>query len=232
MSSHRHTPPGTHEYDEEPEVGLPERLPTNEKLIWQGSPNWRSMALEVFHVRKVAYYFLGIFVLRGLFVGEELGWQAGIMSAMLLLPLFAFALATLTAIAYLSARDTLYTITDKRVVMRIGIALTLTYNIPLKLISAAGIHVRKDSSGDLPITLLAGNKIAFVNLWPHTRPWKLVSPQPMLRCIPNVEQVAAQLAKAWSSHTDQTAVPLKQNKELSVNGTSDARPNSGRLAVQ
>jgi Bacterial PH domain len=231
MTSHRHTPPGTHEYDEEPQVGLPERLPDNETLIWQGSPNWRSMAMEVFHVRKIAMYFLGIFVLRGLFVGEELGWQAGLVSAMFLLPLFAFALATLAIIAYLSARDTLYTITNKRVVMRVGIALTLTYNIPLKLIGAAGIHVRKDRSGDLPLTLANGNKIAFINLWPHTRPWKIASPQPMLRCIPEVEQVAAQLAIVWSAANQQIAVPLKQTRDVS-SSVSNGRLENSSLAAQ
>ena len=42
--------------------------------------------------------------------------------------------------AWLSARNTVYTITDRRVVMRIGIVLTLTFNLPFKRIAAAGLQ--------------------------------------------------------------------------------------------
>ena len=41
----------------EPIRGLPDRLPPGETLLWQGEPQFRSMALRVFHARKVAIYF-------------------------------------------------------------------------------------------------------------------------------------------------------------------------------
>ena len=40
--------------------GLPERLPEGERLLWQGAPDWRRLALHVFHVRGLALYFAGI----------------------------------------------------------------------------------------------------------------------------------------------------------------------------
>jgi hypothetical protein len=216
MSDHRHTLPGTHEYDQEPQVGLPEQLPPNERLIWQGSPNWRSMAIHVFHVRKVAAYLLLMMAARAYVVGSEQGFSQGVVSAFWLTPFIAFAVGGLSLLAYLSAKDTMYTITSKRIVMRIGIALTLTYNIPLKLVFAAGMHERKDGSGDIPLTMLKGNKIALLNLWPHARPWRITSPEPMLRCLPEVKAVAAELAKAWSQANQQQAIPA-----IKATNTSD-----------
>jgi Bacterial PH domain len=207
MSDHRHTPPGVHEYDDEPQVGLPETLPKGEQLIWQGSPDWRSMAINVFHVRKVAAYLTAMMFIRGIAVGSDGTALQGLIAALWCLPLVVIAVGVMTLLAYLSARDTMYSVTDKRVIMRIGIALTLSYNIPLKLVQAAGIHVRKDGTGDIPLNLAKGNKIAFLFLWPHAKPWKLSQPEPMLRCLPNVTEVAAKLSAAWASANQQAAVP-------------------------
>jgi uncharacterized membrane protein len=207
MSDHRHTPPGVHEYDDEPQVGLPEALPKGEQLLWQGSPDWRSMAINVFHVRKVAAYLTAMMLIRGIAVGSDGTALQGLIAGLWCLPLVFIAVSVITLMAYLSARDTMYSITDKRVIMRIGIALTLTYNIPLKLIQAAGLHVRNDGTGDIPLNLAKGNKIAFLFLWPHAKPWKLSQPEPMLRCLPNASDVAVKLSAAWAKANQQTAIP-------------------------
>jgi Bacterial PH domain len=230
MSDHRHTPPGVHEYDDEPEVGLPEALPKGEQLLWQGSPEWRSMAINVFHVRKVAAYLTVMMLIRGVAVGSDGTMTQGLIAALWCLPLVLIAVGVITLLAYLSARDTMYSITDKRVIMRIGIALTLSYNIPLKLVQAAGIHVRKDGTGDIPLNLAKGNKIAFLFLWPHAKPWKLSQPEPMLRCLPNVSEVATKLSAAWANANQQAAnaaVHLNDTPQLS--GLPELAPQ--RLAM-
>jgi hypothetical protein len=231
MNDHRHTPPGVHEYDDEPQVGLPEALPVGEQLIWQGAPDWRSMAINVFHVRKVAIYLTAMMFIRGVAVGSESTVLQGVIAGLWCLPLVLLAVAVITLLAYLSARDTMYTITDKRIIMRIGIALTLSYNIPLKLVQAAGIHVRKDGTGDIPLSLASGNKIAFLFLWPHAKPWKLSQPEPMFRCLPNVNAVAAKLSKAWANANNQAAVPVSDANPSEVNLPGLADLNHSRLAV-
>ncbi len=212
MSDHRHLPPGIAEHDEEAQRGLPERLPDDEQLIWQGSPDWKSMAVQVFHVRKVALYLVAMMLARGFAVGAEAGIVSGVVAAIWLVPLFAVAIAGLMILAYMSARDTLYTITSKRLVMRIGIALTITYNIPLKKIHSAGMAKRQGDVGDIALTLASGNKIAFINLWPHVRPWRLSNPEPMLRCVPNAELAAQKLSSAWAAANRQAAIPSHGEK--------------------
>jgi hypothetical protein len=113
----------------------------------------------------------------------------------------ATAIGLMTLMAWLSARATLYTVTDKRVVMRIGIVLTLTFNIPFKRIEAAGLHLNANGTGDLPLTLSGEDRIAWLHLWPHARAWHLARPEPMLRCVPQATEVAQLLAQAWSRCT-------------------------------
>ena len=44
----------------EPQHGLPERLPAGEKLLWQGAPGAWRLAVQAFHFRKLAIYFLAM----------------------------------------------------------------------------------------------------------------------------------------------------------------------------
>ena len=46
-----------HEYEFEPQYGLPERLPADEHIVWQGSPDVRALAASAFHTRKLVFYF-------------------------------------------------------------------------------------------------------------------------------------------------------------------------------
>lgn len=193
-----------HEHEFEAAHGLPEQLPMDERLLWQGSPDTWAMARDVFHVRTLSVYFCVILALRAAtaWSNEGSAYEAA-MAALMLLPLAVFALAALASLAWLTSRTTVYTLTNKRVVMRIGIVLTLTFNLPYRAVDAAGLHTRADGTGDIPLKLVAGEKIAFVHLWPHARPWRVAKPEPMLRCVPNAAKVAQTLSVAWQQDTGQ-----------------------------
>jgi len=200
-AQHRHFAAG-HEHEFEAQRGLPEALPAGEKLLWQGSPEWKMLACRAFHARKLAIYFAAMVALRAAFViGDGGGAVDALRSAVSPLALATLALSLVALLAWLSARAAVYTLTDKRVVMRIGIVLTLTFNLPYKRIAAAGLHLDAKGSGDLPLTLLPGDHIAWLHLWPHARPWKLARPEPMLRCVPDAQRVARLLSQAWSEAT-------------------------------
>lgn len=196
-----------HEHEFEPVRGLPEALPPGEHVLWQGSPDWRMLARRAFHVRKLVLYFAALVVLRVALMlgGGEATLGQMVVSALWIALLGALAIGLLSLMAWLSARGTAYTVTDKRVVMRIGIVLTLTFNIPFKRIAAAGLKLNADGTGDLPLTLSGSDRIAWLNLWPHARPWKLARPEPMLRCVPQAEEVARILAQAWAESTGRVA---------------------------
>lgn len=177
--------------------GLPGPLPEGERILWQGQPQWRSLAWRVFHIREVAAYFAVVMAWRA-----ASGWvEAGSLAvaaerASTLAPFAAAAIGLLGLLAYLSARYAVYTVTDRRVVMSTGVALTSTLNLPLKAIQRADLKVARDGSGDISFGLGAGQRIAFASLWPHARPWSLKRPEPTLRGIAEPERVAGVIAEA------------------------------------
>jgi hypothetical protein len=196
VSSHRHSL--GHEHEIEPQHGLPEALPASERLLWQGSPQRLRIALDVFHLRAVAVYFAVLLALRFLLVQHDTGSVVEAVAATTwAAAIFALGLGLLWLLADLTARTTVYTITNRRVVMRIGIVLSLTFNLPFTRIVAAQVRRRADGSGDLVFELSPEDKIAYVHLWPHARPWRLSHPQPMLRSIAAIDTPAALLTEAW-----------------------------------
>jgi hypothetical protein len=183
--------------DSAPPRGLPDHLPDGETLVWQGAPSFRALAMTAFHWRKIMVYFLLLLTWRlATALGEGHSLVAALVDAAPLILLFGIGLAVVAALAWLSARTTVYTITNKRVVMRCGIALPVSFNIPFKSITAVDLKGGAAGTGDLALTLPAGNRIAYLHLWPHARPWHVKRPQPALRCIPGAAKVGQILAQA------------------------------------
>ena len=197
-----------HEHEFEAAPGLPEKLPAGEHILWQGAPEARALALQVFHVRGLAAYFVAMLLVQALYL---IGEPGGLELRPLLLSLFTalLALALLGTVAWFAARNTLYTLTNRRVVMRIGIVLTLTLNLPFKGLASAGVRRLADGSGDIVLELAGNDRMGWAHLWPHARPWALRRPQPSLRCLRDVHQVAGLLQSAWlAAHPGHSAVPL------------------------
>ncbi len=181
----------------EPVYGLPERLPARERMLWQGSPDWKRMACDALHIRGLSIYFAVLLIWRAANAWSGSGSVAdALIAALWLAPLAVLALGTLALLAWLVARTSVYTVTDRRVVMRVGIVLTITFNLPYRSIEGASLHARADGSGDIALALGGSDCIAYVHLWPHVRPWKVKRTQPMLRALPDVQGVATLLAAA------------------------------------
>ena len=177
--------------------GLPGRLPEGESLLWQGRPAWESIAIDVLHVRKV----LGYFALLGTWsVFEAARNDASIPELLARLPglLLAATLAAaiLVGLSIAIARTTIYSITSARVVLRIGVALPLSINLPFERVSSAGLRLRRSACGDIVLQLTPEARVGFVVLWPHVRPWRFAKPQPLLRGVPDAESVARLLSAA------------------------------------
>ena len=188
------------EYDIEPVPGLPGRLPVGETMLWQGSPDWKRLALSAFHARGVALYFAALIVF-GAVQGAWSGVGLTLVAALAGLGLIALG-------AWGSARTTLYTITNKRVVLRIGIALPKCVNLPLSLIESADLRLHPDGTGDVPLKVTGTQSVGYLALWPHARPWKLATPQPMLRCVPDAQAVTETLTRACGTRLDVAPAPV------------------------
>ena len=206
-----------HEYEFEPQFGLPERLPDDEVIVWQGSPDVGALATSAFHLKKLGFYFAAL-ILACAWPALESG--AGLMAVLLavkwIVPLTVMGMVSIWTLAWLTARTPVYTVTSKRVVMRLGIVLTVSFNLPFKQIASADVRVLKDGFGDITLALQGSDSIAWVHLWPSVRPWRISKPEPTLRAVPDVQAVSDKLRQAWTQSTGlaANARSLTENEQL------------------
>ncbi|OQW44285.1 MAG: hypothetical protein A4S16_14570 [Proteobacteria bacterium SG_bin6] len=175
------------EYEIEPIPGLPGRLPPGERVLWQGQPAFGVLARSAFHTGAVAAYFAALVALALIGrapTGAVLTTIAGVAGVGLLYLL-----------AWVCARTTRYTLTNKRLVLRIGMAVPKCINLPLSQIVAVDFRARTNGTGDLVIRLDRARGVGYALLWPHARAWRFNNPQPMLRAVPEAARVGMLLAR-------------------------------------
>ena len=191
------------DFNFEPVRGLPEALPEGEHILWQGSPDpWR-LAVEALKLRWVAGYFALLAIWR--FGVSSADHSVGVALAHALPFVVAGALACLIlyGLAAIQARAAVYTLTNKRVAMRIGAALTMTLNLPYTWIGSADLDLRKGGTGTLAFALIVETRISYLMSWPHVRPWHIGRAQPALRAIPDAARVAEIFAEAAQSRVSE-----------------------------
>lgn len=176
------------EYDHEPIRGLPEELPEDEHILWQGAPDWKSLAKSALHIRLAAVYFA---VMIGLALARADFGAAAMMGVFAALVIGFFVL-----FAYGVGRTSVYTLTNKRIVLRIGVALNTCINIPLSEIESADLKMISSGKGSILMKLKGQPRMGYFMLWPHARSLRIVRPQPMLRAIPEAERVGRMLTDA------------------------------------
>lgn len=191
--------------DSRPVSEAPAALAGDERIVWQGAPDWRRFALSVMKIRTIALYFAVIMVARfaaDLVAGQGVG--AGLVSAAWTLCLALPVLGFLAIYAKLVARSTRYTVTTKRLVLRIGVALPMTVTIPVDLVETLDLRRHADGSGDILIGVLPKQRLSYSVLWPHARPWCFSRPQAALRAVPQAEAVAETIGRMLARQTATT----------------------------
>ena len=216
---------GDGDFDFEPVPGLPAHLPEGEKLLWQGAPEWRDLAIRAFHVRKVAIYCGVLLLLPG---AVALGDGGSVLDAawalLKLAPLAVGAVAILAAMAWGYSWTTVYSITSRRVIIRAGVALPVTINLPFARIDSAGLRMHGDGTGDIPMALTADDRVAYLFLWPNVRPWRISKPEPMLRSIRDASRVAGILARALAAAAGVPAQPVPSTTMKPAASGGQAQP--------
>lgn len=190
----------------EPIRGIPAALPAGETLLWQGAPRWGALAVRGYHIRKVALYFAALGLCRiGFGLGNGQTWPAMLVSCAFLLALGGVAIGVLSLLAYLNARSTVYSITNRRVLLRHGIAVPLTMNVPFALIESADLKTLGDGVGEISLRLLRGQRIGYLINWPHVRPGHITRPEPSFRALADATRAADILGTALAADAGPSA---------------------------
>jgi Bacterial PH domain len=183
-------------------------LPKGERLVWQGRPRVRTLAVRVFHVRLVVAYFALLFAAR-VAAGalEHQPWLESVAVATRLAMPLAVVIVLLGGLAVLYSRTTRYSVTDRRVLVQFGAVLPMTLNIPFRQVASAAVKEYADGSGDIPLAVIGEQRLKFLLLWPHVRPWRLKHVEPMIRGVPHVREVANLLAGALTAASPKAPEP-------------------------
>jgi hypothetical protein len=175
---------------------LPYDLQPGERVLWFGRPDPVSLWRRAYRAEIFGLY---IAVMAAWVLVSETssgGAAAGVLGAGKTLAAGAIGLAILGFLAWLSARTTLFVVTTRRLVLKVGIALPIFYNVPFAQIAGATLRLDSDGTGDVSVALTKGQRIAYLTLWPAARPGRFARPEPTLRCIPNAREVATALGAA------------------------------------
>ena len=202
------------EHDREVAPGLPEELPRSESLLWQGAPVFDSVLKGSFHFTKLVTYFAALLVVQlvltlreGAPVGDAVASTAGFAL------LAAASLGLLAFYVRLVIRSTMMTLTDRRVVLRTGVAVPVTINLPYSRIEAADLRLYKDGTGDIVLIPEAGSRVSWLLLWPMVKPFRWMRVRPVLRGIADAESVARSLANALGSVAAEAPATREQSPE-------------------
>lgn len=198
---------------------LPGPLPDGERVLWQRSPHWRALAKRPFQLDKLAVYFgliVGWVALSAWMDHRDLGAVARSLSWALPPSLGVLGLVLLTA--WLYARTTVYTITNRRVVIQTGLALDTAVNLPFKTVDRADIKTFRDGTGDIELAM-GGPRLLYSMIWPHVRFLRLNRPVPVLRALEEPELAAEVLSSALAA--DQPAAKAEDAQDAAVDEPID-----------
>lgn len=184
---------GPGEVPEEVSDAILRRHP-DEAILWRGKPDFLRLAATAFHTNTIAVYFVLLVVIA------VVAGSSG--NAMMIAGLGVAGVMILYGLAYLAAKKSTYILTSHRFVLLTGVALEKRISIPLKHIGAAHLKQRSGGYGDIALEISGDQRLGYFILWPHARPLRMLTPQPLLRVIPNAEQVAMKIAEACAAHTD------------------------------
>jgi hypothetical protein len=203
----------TREHEIEPVPGLPGLPPAGEVILWQGRPSAKLLSRHLLKVRWIGGYFLllGIWaVVSGLHDGREIGGL--LFSIAILAALAAVLVGMIELFAWAVEKTTLYTITTERVVMRFGVALSMTLNLPFRKIEAVSTARLDAKGGMIAIAVAPDTRLSWLIQWPHVRGWRFSRPEPSLAYLPDVDKVAGVLSAAFvqfrASHAEQPRISV------------------------
>jgi hypothetical protein len=203
----------TREHEIEPVPGLPGLPPAGEVILWQGRPSAKLLSRHLLKVRWIGGYFLLLAVwavVSGVHDGREIGGL--LFSIAILAALAAVLVGMIELFAWAVEKTTLYTITTERVVMRFGVALSMTLNLPFKKVDAVSTAKLDDKGGMIAIAIAADTRLSWLVQWPHVRGWRFSRPEPCLAYLPDVEKVTGILSAAYTqfraSHANQPRISV------------------------
>jgi hypothetical protein len=205
--------------------GVPHPLPAGEHVLWEGAPAGGAMATHVFHRRLFALYFVAVTGWWAATTTMVVGSSEFLAGLGVRLGLAVAVMAVVEVLARVSARTTWYAITNRRVVLKIGMVIEMSINIPFSAIESAGAGTFRDGTGQVMLSLVKSNRLAYIALWPHCSVFSINHPQPILRGLADAQHVGTLLANAVAeAAADDTNSRVERTSVRDTRQDAHARP--------
>jgi len=176
-------------------TGVEESLPPGETVIWEGAPEPLPLALRVLYLRALLFYWVLVaigFLAFSAASGRALG--ALVADLTWLLVVAGVGSGLLWGLARAIRRTTTYALTNRRIVIRMGVAFPSVLNLPLSRIDSVDLRSLGGGVGDVVLTPVSEDRIGWLYLWPHVKPWAWRDPLPAFRAVADAEAVGRRIA--------------------------------------
>ena len=177
-------------------LNLSENLPNGEQLIWQGQPERHALATRAMYLKYIAFYLAALIAARtGYLVvdGEPVATWSGMLIWQMLAS--AFVMLLIVGLAAVYSRTTRYSLTNERLIIKTGAAITIHINLPLQQIIGADLREYSDDTGDITLQVSQADKLYWLLMWPNVRSWWIRPLRPVLRGLRDAQAVAHLLVK-------------------------------------
>ena len=170
-------------------------IPNGESILWKGRPSLWGFSWNLFGLKWITLYLSMLSI-----VSVARFYASDFYTAFYVdfLPFFLsgiFASIILIGLAATQTYSTVYIITENRVIIKTGAALSFLISMPFKKIKEVNLQKRGASIGTISFELLSEKRVPYISCWPSVRPWKFKRTQPAFSCIGSVDEVATILRK-------------------------------------
>ena len=147
-------------------------IPDGESILWKGKPSLWGFSWNLFGLKWIAAYLFILLMVSILRVFVSDFYTAFFVD---FLPFFSsgvFASIILFGLAAVQTFSTVYVITEKRVIIKTGAALSFLISMPFKKIKGINLQKRRGSIGTISFELFSEKRVPYTSCWPSVRPWK------------------------------------------------------------
>ena len=184
-------------------LNLSENLPNGEQLIWQGQPERHALATRAMYLKYIAFYLVVLIAARTGYLimnGEPVATWSGMLIWQMLAS--ALIMSLIVGLAAVYSRTTRYSLTNERLIIKTGAAITIHINLPLQQIIAADLREYSDGTGDITLQVSRAEKLYWLLIWPNVRSWWIRPLRPVLRGLKDAQAVAHLLVEEVGKHAD------------------------------
>ena len=138
-------------------------IPEGESILWKGKPSFWGFSWYFFGLKLLAFYSIILSVVFAARLTVTDFYTAFAVDFLPFLSSGILASFILMALAGIQSQSSVYIITENRVIIKSGAALSFLISVPFKKIKAVNLQKRKGSLGTISFELSSGKRVPYIS---------------------------------------------------------------------